>query len=121
MVAASLAPRNAFVLHVTAASFHDLEGSLPLSTSADVRSSAYFPAETPPQRGTLQQEANMGKVIQFIPKAERERIRLIREARARYESVFPSSDSVKEQRERNPIAHSVVNGTGVYDVDDLLS
>ena len=35
----------------------------------------------------------MGEVIQFIPKAERERIRLIREARAIYDSVFPSSNS----------------------------
>ena len=29
-------------------------------------------------------------VNQFIPKAERERLRLIREARAIYDSVFPS-------------------------------
>ena len=29
----------------------------------------------------------MGEVIQFIPKAERERLRLIREARANYNSV----------------------------------
>jgi hypothetical protein len=45
------------------------------------------------------QEANMGEVIQFIPKAERERLRLIREARALYDSVFPSSDSALEQRD----------------------
>jgi len=41
----------------------------------------------------------MGEVIQFIPKAERERLRLIREARALYDSVFPPSDSAHEQRD----------------------
>jgi hypothetical protein len=40
----------------------------------------------------------MGEVIQFIPKAERERLRLIREARALYDSVFPS-DSAHDQRD----------------------
>ena len=41
----------------------------------------------------------MGEVIQFIPKAERERLRLIREARALYDSVFPSSYSAHDQRD----------------------
>jgi hypothetical protein len=36
--------------------------------------------------------AHMGEVIRFIPKAELERDRLIREARAMYEHVFPSVD-----------------------------
>jgi hypothetical protein len=36
-------------------------------------------------------ESNMGEVVQFLPKGERERIRLIREARAIYDSVFPSA------------------------------
>ena len=31
----------------------------------------------------------MGEVIRFIKKSERERDRLIREARAMYDSVFP--------------------------------
>ena len=34
----------------------------------------------------------MGEVIRFVPKAELERDRLIREARAMYEHVFPSVD-----------------------------
>jgi hypothetical protein len=34
----------------------------------------------------------MGEVIRFIPKAELERARLIREARDNYERVFPSAD-----------------------------
>jgi hypothetical protein len=59
----------------------------------------------------LQLEANMGEVIQFISKAERERIRLIREARANYDSVFPPSDSVKERRDNTPIVHSVNRAT----------
>jgi hypothetical protein len=42
-------------------------------------------------------EAKMGEVIQFISKAERERLRLIREARAIYDGVFPPSESISEQ------------------------
>ena len=34
----------------------------------------------------------MGEVIRFVPKSERERARLIREAQAIYDSVFASSD-----------------------------
>jgi hypothetical protein len=33
----------------------------------------------------------MGEVVRFIPKAELERARLIREARAIYDSIFPPS------------------------------
>ena len=39
----------------------------------------------------------MGKVIRFVPKSERERVRLIREARAIYNSVFPSVDPISEE------------------------
>ena len=42
----------------------------------------------------------MGEVVQFVSKSERERIRLIREARTIYESVFPPADPVSEQRRR---------------------
>ncbi|MGY3698420.1 hypothetical protein ACE103_20980 [Bradyrhizobium sp. ma5] len=35
----------------------------------------------------------MGEIIRFISKSERERARLIREARANYERIFPSADS----------------------------
>jgi hypothetical protein len=34
----------------------------------------------------------MSDVIRFVPKAELERARLIREARAHYERVFPPAD-----------------------------
>jgi hypothetical protein len=36
----------------------------------------------------------MGEVIRFVPKAELERARLIRKARAMYESIFPSDDAL---------------------------
>jgi len=32
----------------------------------------------------------MGEVVRFIPKSELERARLIQEARALYESIFPT-------------------------------
>ena len=41
----------------------------------------------------------MGEVIRFIPKSELERARLIREARAIYDSIFPSADSAGEQHD----------------------
>ena len=55
----------------------------------------------------------MGEVIRFIPKAERERLRLIREARANYDSVFPPANSANERRDNTPIVHSV-NGTWIH-------
>ena len=63
------------------------------------------PISQPGRRNAaLQLEANMGEVIRFIPKAERDRIRLIREARAKYDSIFPPSDPLTEQREESPIS-----------------
>jgi hypothetical protein len=40
----------------------------------------------------------MGDVIQFIPKAALERTRLIREARAIYESIFPTEKGHASQQ-----------------------
>jgi hypothetical protein len=48
--------------------------------------------------------ANMGGVIQFVPKSERERARLIREARAIYDSIFPPADLVSEQQDKAPVS-----------------
>ena len=62
----------------------------------------------------------MGEVIQFISKAERERLRLIREARAMYDSVFPPADSVNVWRDNAPIVHSV-NGTWIHQGGEPLS
>jgi hypothetical protein len=52
----------------------------------------------------------MGEVIGFISKSERERARLIREARAIYDSIFPVVDSVSEQRDKAPAGHTVSGG-----------
>lgn len=46
----------------------------------------------------------MGEVIRFISKAERERLRMIRDARAIYEGVFPPADTVAEALGRTPNA-----------------
>ena len=62
----------------------------------------------------------MGEVIRFIPKAERERLRLIREARAMYDSVFPPVDSVNKQPDDAPIVHSV-NGTWIHQGGEAFS
>jgi hypothetical protein len=60
----------------------------------------------------------MGEVIRFIPKAERERIRLIRAARAMYDSVFPSTNSVNAPWDKTPIT---VNAAAVRHGDQVLS
>jgi len=49
----------------------------------------------------------MGEVIRFISKSERERIRLIREARAIYDSIFPPADPDSEQRDKALATHRV--------------
>jgi hypothetical protein len=41
----------------------------------------------------------MGEVIRFIPKSELERARLVREARAIYESIFPPAVPGSEERD----------------------
>ncbi|MFG3596190.1 hypothetical protein [Bradyrhizobium sp. RDI18] len=51
----------------------------------------------------------MGEVIRFVPKAERERARLIREARAIYDSIFPPAEPVSERQGKAPIGHSVAS------------
>jgi hypothetical protein len=43
----------------------------------------------------------MGEVVRFVPKAELERARLIREARANYERVFPPADAAGEREDSN--------------------
>lgn len=42
----------------------------------------------------------MGEVIRFIPRSELERARLIREARAIYDSIFPPADAVGNDNAR---------------------
>lgn len=51
----------------------------------------------------------MGEVIRFASKSERERFRLIREARAIYDSVFPPADPISVQREKAPATQRVID------------
>jgi hypothetical protein len=44
----------------------------------------------------------MGEIIRFASKSERERIRLILEARAIYDSVFPSAAPVNVRGDEAP-------------------
>ena len=44
----------------------------------------------------------MGEIIRFIPKSERERARLIREARAIYDRIFPPAGPVSEKQNKRP-------------------
>jgi hypothetical protein len=52
--------------------------------------------------------ASMGQVIQFVSKSERERVRLIQEARAIYDSIFPPADPAGEGQDK-----PTVGGRGV--------
>ena len=61
----------------------------------------------------------MGEVIRFVPKSERERDRLIREARAIYNSIFPPADPVSENRNNAPVSHRV-SGAHTYRRDEFL-
>jgi hypothetical protein len=62
----------------------------------------------------------MGEVIRFITKSEHERARLIREARARFDSIFPPSDTVSEQPDTAAVRHGV-SGANAYRSDGVLS
>jgi hypothetical protein len=40
------------------------------------------------------EEREMGEIVGFVTKSELERLRLIREARAIYDSIFPPTDAI---------------------------
>jgi hypothetical protein len=61
----------------------------------------------------------MGEIIRFVPKSERERARLIREARAIYDSIFPPADPVSEKQSRVPTSHTL-NGASAHRSDGVL-
>jgi hypothetical protein len=63
--------------------------------------------------------ANMGEVIRFVPKSERERARLIRAAHAIYDSIFPPADPVSEQQDKAPVSHKV-SGANVHRSDGVF-
>jgi hypothetical protein len=62
----------------------------------------------------------MGEIVQFVPKSERERSRLIREAREIYDSIFPPDDPVRAQG-RNASASHAVGGANARRSDEVLS
>ena len=51
--------------------------------------------------------SRLGEIVRFVTKSERERARLIREARAIYDSIFPPADPVRERQDKAPVSHSV--------------
>ena len=61
----------------------------------------------------------MGEIIRFIPKSERERVRLIREARAVYDSIFPPADPVSEQQNQASVSRTV-GGANAHRSDVVL-
>jgi hypothetical protein len=61
----------------------------------------------------------MGEIIRFVPKSERERGRLIREARAIYDSIFPPVDPVSEKQNKAPVNHAV-SGANAHRNDGIL-
>ena len=54
----------------------------------------------------------MGQVIQFVSKSERERLRLIQEARAIYDSIFPSADPAGERQDTATISRAAGSDVG---------
>lgn len=54
----------------------------------------------------------MGQVIQFVSKSERERIRLIQEARAIYDSIFPPVDPAGEPHGKATIGRATGSDVG---------
>ena len=61
----------------------------------------------------------MGEVIRFVPKSERDRARLVRDARAIYDSVFPPVDPVSEQQDEVPVSDPV-SGANTHRSDGAL-
>jgi hypothetical protein len=63
----------------------------------------------------------MGEAIRFVPKSERERARLIREARAIYDGIFPPADPVSEQQDKAPVSHAVSGANAQHSEGVILS
>ena len=61
----------------------------------------------------------MGEIIRFVPKSERERARLVREARALYDSIFPPADPVSEKQSKAPASHAV-GGSNAHRGDGVI-
>jgi hypothetical protein len=62
----------------------------------------------------------MSEIIRFVTKHERERARLIRQARAIYHSIFPLADPVSEKQNKAPASHTD-SGANDHRSDGVLS
>ena len=62
----------------------------------------------------------MGEIVRFVPRSERERNRLIQEARAIYDSIFPPADPPRQQGRNAPPNHAV-GGANAGRSDEVLS
>jgi hypothetical protein len=62
-----------------------------------------------------------GKVTRFVSKPERERARLIREARAIYDGIFPLADQVSGQQDKASKSHTFSGGDAHRSDGVLLS
>lgn len=54
----------------------------------------------------------MGEVIRFVSRSERERARLIQEARAIYDSIFPPADPASEGQDKVTIRRASIGRDG---------
>ena len=54
----------------------------------------------------------MGEVIRFVSKSERERVRLIQEARAIYDSIFPPADPASEGHDKATVGRAYIGRDG---------
>ena len=54
----------------------------------------------------------MGEILQFVSKSERERVRLIQEARAIYDSIFPPADPSGEPQGKATIGRAANGDAG---------
>ncbi|WP_199763053.1 MULTISPECIES: hypothetical protein [Bradyrhizobium] len=54
----------------------------------------------------------MGEVIRFVSRSERERARLIQEARAIYDSIFPPADPASEGQDKPAIGRTYIGRDG---------
>ena len=95
-----------------APTFHASVGLFPICPSVEAPITTYFVSQDAGVGAAFQSEVTMAEIIQFIPKTERERTRLIREARAMYESVFPSADRVNERIGKPEVTHPL-DSTGI--------
>ena len=53
--------------------------------------------------------ASMGEVVRFVSRSDRERARLVREARAIYDGIFPPTDPPKVLRDQEPGGQGAAN------------